>query len=173
MNVVPLRTIVFQAMFVLIAIAIQSYIFRRQLQVSPRTSVEYAATIELLSVVTGWLLFFTVESLLPQVLRLQLLNFIFFNQWSQGMESWAVPTAIVTFFLSFFLKLEGLILLKRVREEPREEAFEPRQAPTFATLKRPKATGTRLAAIVLLANLLSYSAISLVLVLRQITLAAI
>ncbi|NJL22105.1 MAG: hypothetical protein HC895_16875 [Leptolyngbyaceae cyanobacterium SM1_3_5] len=88
MNVVPLRTIVFQAMFVLIAIAIQSYIFRRQLQVSPRTSIEYAASIELLSVVAGWVLFFIVESLLPQVLRLQLFNFIFLISGRKGWESW-------------------------------------------------------------------------------------
>lgn len=171
MNVVPLRTVVFQALFILIAIAIESYIFRRQLQVSPRTSIEYAATIILFSVLLGWLLFFLIEPLLPQLIQLQLLNYIFFNQWSQGMESWAVPTAIVTFFLSFFLKLQGLIVLKRLREEPRDDAIEPRQTPTFATLKRPKATGTRLAAIVLLANLVSYSAISLMLLLRQITLA--
>lgn len=171
MNVVPLRMIVFQAMFILIAIAIESYIFRRQLQVPPRTSIEYAATIILFSVLVGWLLFFFTEPLLPQLIRLQLLSYIFFNQWSQGMESWAVPTAIVTFFLSFFLKLQGLILLKRLREEPREDAIEPVTRPSFATLKRPRATGTRLAAIVLLANAASYGAISLVLLLRQLTLA--
>ncbi len=171
-SVVPLRMIVFQAMFILIAIAIESYIFRRQFQVPPRTSIEYATTIELLSVLVGWLVFFIAEPLLPQAVRLQLMNYVFFNQWARGMESWVIPTGIVTFFLSFFIKLQGLIQLKALREEPRDDSLEPRGVPNFASLRRPTRTTSRLAAIVLLANSVSYGVISLVLLLRLITLAA-
>lgn len=167
--VVPLRMIVFQTLFLLIAIATEGYVLRRQLEIAPRPSIEYAASINLLTTLIGWLIFFVAEENLPEMIRIQLINYVFFNQLSSGMASWLIPAGFVTFFLSFFIKLQGLFLLQLLLDAPRAK---PETAPIdrFPVLSRSAPPSTsKEAAAVLFANSLSYSAISLVLFTRFLT----
>jgi hypothetical protein len=164
-SVAPLRMIAFQCLFLLIAIAIEGYILRRELAIAPRPSIEYAASVNLLSTLVGWLVFFGIEPLIPLPLRVQLLNCIFFDQWSSSMASWIIPAGFVTFFVSFFIKLQGLTQLQALLQYPQPKPAEPEKTSKIFTSNRPR-QGSKQASAILLANSLSYSAISFVLLFR-------
>lgn len=83
-TVLPLRAVLFQGVFLLIAIAIESFILHKQLGLSRRTSLEYAASLNLFSTVIGWLFFFLIQPNLPAELQRQLLQYIFFNRFAPG-----------------------------------------------------------------------------------------
>ena len=53
-TVYPLRAVAFQLLFFLIAIAIESLILRRRRNIDRQTSLEYAAFMNLLTIVLGW-----------------------------------------------------------------------------------------------------------------------
>ena len=59
--VLPLRAIVFQCLLLLVAIALEAKVLRRQLQLGYQPSIRYAASLNLLTVVLGWMAFFSVE----------------------------------------------------------------------------------------------------------------
>jgi hypothetical protein len=164
--VVPLRMIIFQCLFLLMAVALEGYVLQRRLAITPRKSIEYAASVNLLSTLVGWLAFFSAEANLPLNIRLQFMNFVFFNQLSGGMASWLIPSGFVTFFVSFFLKLQGLVLLQRLLEVPQQDS---ERLPRFPGLDRRQPTRvgvSKEAVAVLFANSLSYSSIALILFTR-------
>lgn len=49
--VLPLRAVMFQILFLLVAIAVESFIFKKKLHLSGRTSIEYATSINLFSTI--------------------------------------------------------------------------------------------------------------------------
>ena len=49
----------------MVAIALEATILRQRLRVGYQTSMQYAATLNLLATSLGWLAFLTLESLLP------------------------------------------------------------------------------------------------------------
>jgi hypothetical protein len=158
--------------FLLVAIAIESLVLRSGLRIQPRKSVEYATFINFLSTVVGWLLFLNLQIAFPESLRLDLMNGIFFDRWSRAILAWVILAALITFFISFLIKLVGLNQLQSFLGEELEK--EPRDEKTLKNLKGSIARrnskeyrgATRQANTVLIANALSYSAISLILLLR-------
>ena len=89
-NVLPFRAIVLQCLLLTVAIAIESTILARtapnRQPLTPRQSIQYAATMNLLSTVLGWFTLFALfdlEELLPfdqtQDLQMAVLNFMFFK----------------------------------------------------------------------------------------------
>ncbi len=118
-TVIPLPMVLFQILFLLVAIIVEAMVLRQNLRWPRRISLERAATINLLAVAVGWMLFFVIEPVLPPGLQEQVISFIFFdrffaNEWSGSLAIWLVGTGIVAFFLTFFIKLEGLTLLLRL-----------------------------------------------------------
>jgi hypothetical protein len=124
-TVLPLRTIAYQTLFLIIAIAIESWVLHRflrdekQLPITPEQSVHFAATINLLCTVVGWLaffLFFALSRALPSIwasrLEGNLVNFIFFDQWSNETATSLFLTCFVMFFASFGVKQVGLTGLR-------------------------------------------------------------
>jgi hypothetical protein len=120
-DVLPLRAIVLQCLLLLVAIAIEAMVLARLLKTSdnqtitPRQSVQFAASINLLSTVLGW---FTVFALLKMEanfptgiarnLEEPLLNFIFFNRFTRQSISILIVLGFITFFASFVVKQVGL-----------------------------------------------------------------
>lgn len=122
-TVIPLPLILFQTVFLLVAIIIEAMVLRQNLRWPRRISLERAATINLLAVTIGWILFFLIEPILPEALHEQLISFIFFdrffaNAWSGSLAIWLVGAGIISFFVTFFIKLEGLTLLLRLLKPP-------------------------------------------------------
>lgn len=111
--VLPLRAIVFQILFLLIAIAIEALVLQRRLQIARRKSVEYAAFMNLLSAILGWIVFFFLTSRLPRELKAQLLSYIFYGNFltlspfSNPMP-WVILMSFATFMATFVIKNKTL-----------------------------------------------------------------
>jgi hypothetical protein len=175
-SVLPLRAIAFQCLFLLLAIAIEAAVLREVLKLPYRKSVEYAASINLLSTVVGWLIFFSFEPLFPADLKLQLINCIFFDQWSSRIAPWIILAGFATFFISFLVKLSGLDLLRLLLQDKKEEketdqdsqAEKNRRYQNTVRARKNAREGPNQANAILVANALSYTAILLVLFLRVV-----
>lgn len=150
-SVLPLRAIVYQSLFLLIAIAIEAWVLYRLLRTDPRQSIQYAASINLLCTIVGWLaffLFFSLVSALPSDattrFETNLIDFIFFDRWSSETATSLIFISFIMFFASFGIKQAGLNGLKwllqtdakkedkkqveEVSEEEIEAPTEPRAA---------------------------------------------
>lgn len=173
--VLPLRAIAFQLLFLLMAIAIEGTVLQRQLSLVPRFAMQYAAILNLLTLVLGWFIFFAVEVLLPVPIRSQLLAFIFFNRWTEDTALWGILAGFLTFFVSFLVKtfafnqLQFATLSEKEREALRRAGGVSRR-PKFGQKQiRQDTTLSEQANAVLIANALSYTAILLVLLVRFLT----
>jgi hypothetical protein len=169
--VFPLKMIAFQSLLMLVAIAVEAYVLRKELKLLPKQSIDYATTINFLSVVVGWIAFFNFQAFVSDELRIKLINCIFFDRWQQDILWAIILAAVVTFFLSFFVKLVGLSQLRIFLGDKKARADEDENPKTlkFGTSRRATHSGLRVSGegnAVLKANALSYSAISLILLIR-------
>jgi hypothetical protein len=174
-SVLPLRAIALQILFLLIAIAIESSVLYRQLKISPRESVQYAATINLLSAVLGWLVIFTIlntgtgGTLRGSIdVEIALINLLLFNQASSvgsSVTGFLLVAVLATFPISFAVKQLGLMLLKWVLDPVLAEATPPPEPEVRSVMREPKKNVREESSpqilAVFLASLLSYAAIVL------------
>jgi hypothetical protein len=172
-NTFPLGTILFNSLFLLVAIAIESYVFHTRIRRLPdkKTSVAYATCVNLFSNVVGWVIFFAVEPLLPVYVKTQLVSFVFFNQLNSpdaNLQSFIILVGFIMFFATFALKFTGLRLLEIALTYPQAE---PEKLNTLTINRRSfktKLQSRNTSVGVLLANAFSYSAILMILVLRSL-----
>jgi hypothetical protein len=168
-DVLPLRAIAFQLLFLFMAIAIEAAVLNERLNLGRKLSMQYAATVNLLSTVMGWVLLFVVEPWLPSTARQTLVEYVFF-----GVRS--VPPIVyligfTAFILTFALKLQGIELLELLLEKttlpvaqesnaPRKFQGRKKQLELSANSQpnRPMA--------VLWANAFSFVAITVILIIR-------
>lgn len=171
-SVLPLRAVAFQILFLLMAIAIEAYVLRRELKLMPKQAVQYSATLNLLSTVVGWTAFFGIESILPAVVRVQLMDFMFFDHWSAEIAFPLILAAFATFFGSFSLKLLGLNWLQLALMSPNEwQTYREAQIsrPKFGQRpKRDRTPTSNQASAVLSANAFSYTSILVIIFARLI-----
>lgn len=181
-DVLPLRAVAFQSLFLLVAIAIEAYVFRHLLTSKDKpfglkTSIQYAITLNLLAAVIGWVAFFLAQPFLPPVLRIQLISFIFFDQFLQAPTDASIASSLVVICLIIFLgvyfvKLEGLNWLEWVLEksdlasEANTQLISARQRRKLQ--KSPEFQKNNRAYGVLIANASSFVAILALLYLRSI-----
>jgi hypothetical protein len=173
-NVVPLRAIAFQTVFLLMAIAIEATVLHKQLNISPKQSVQFAASVNLLTTVLGWLgTFFLLGTsmVLPTPLftelKMALMNFIFFDQWSKGTAELLIMICFITFFVSLGVKWLGLIGLDWLMKKDLPEAPKvvAETGVFISPQRKPREFRPRLNTT-LAANAWSYSAILVALLLR-------
>jgi hypothetical protein len=173
-NVVPLRAIAFQIVFLLMAIAIEATVLHKQLDISPKQSVQFAASTNLLTTVLGWLsIFFLLGTaiVLPTPLltelKMALMNFIFFDQWSNGTAELLIMICFITFFVSLGVKWLGLVGLDWLMKKDLPKAPEvlTETSVFISPQRKPRQFRPRLNTT-LLANAWSYSAILAALLLR-------
>jgi len=174
--VLPLQTILFQVLFLFVAIALEARVFHRRLRLTRKQSVQYATSINLLTAIIGWVAFFIIQDILPQDIRSQLIGFIFFDRlFSPRPPSLNLIIAlagVAIFFAAFLIKLKGLELLDATVRTPSEWqsselSSDNRQAGLALRLRRAALqTNANNAMVVLLANAYRHSAILLLLFLR-------
>jgi len=174
--VLPLQLILFQILFLLVAIALEARVLHRRLNLTRKTSVQYATSLNLWSVVLGWLTFLVLETLLPQFLRIQIVNFIFFDHPIGSQLDTPNPQlisiGIMIFFFSFIIKIIGFELIKQwIHDQPEQFKMSSdisNKRPSLFNQPKRKITQPKPnhALALLLANAYSYSAILLILVLR-------
>ncbi len=109
LTILPLKIVIFQILILLVAIATEAVVFKFQLKMPPKTAVEYAAFINLLSACTGWAVFLSIFSFLPESLLDRVMIYLVFG--NQTGLSWVEITALfIIFLLSLIFKLIGLQL---------------------------------------------------------------
>ncbi|PSN76022.1 hypothetical protein C8B47_29520, partial [filamentous cyanobacterium CCP4] len=133
LGMMPLRAIAFQSLLLMVAIVLEAMVLRQQLRLGYRTSMQYAATINLLATSLGWVAFLAIEAVLPLSLRSQVISYVLFNRfytndWIDTLPVIVVVVAIAAFFITYWIKLQGLLwLLQLLGQKPIDttpEAFE-------------------------------------------------
>lgn len=181
-DVLPLRAIILQCLLLMVAVAIEAIVLFKVLRtpdnkpISPKQSVQYATSINLISTVLGWFTiftFFSVETVLPtgwtQQVETALLNFIFFNQYTSQSLSILILLGFLTFFASFVVKqvsLWGLRWLLQSEFPQIADTPEPEKERTQSIRdlrKEPRDENQLNIKAVLFANASSYTAILLIL----------
>ncbi|MBE9036681.1 filament integrity protein FraC [aff. Roholtiella sp. LEGE 12411] len=166
-TIFPIGAILFDFLFILIAIPIEAYVFSKRLKFDKKTSTFYAISMNLFSSVLGWFIFFLSEPILPIQLKSELISYVFFNNFkSSSAQTFLILTAFIIFFATFLMKFFLLrILLLSLTEKPwqREEENKTSQRRKWRRFSSAKLQNTNLATTTLIANSLSYSAITIVL----------
>lgn len=176
--VLPLRAIAFQSMLLLVAIALEAIVLRQRLRLGFQPSVQYAASLNLFATSLGWIFFLLLEPLAPPPLQTQIISYVLFDRFypnplfdSRGV--FIIVAGMGVFFLTFLVKVKALEWLTRLLGRP---VVQPAPLPGTVSLKDKfdQARRNRLqratplyAIAVLQANALSFSAILLLLLLRQ------
>ena len=184
LGILPLRAIAFQTLLLLVAIVLEAMVLRQQLRLGYRTSMQYAATLNLLATSLGWVAFLAIEAVLPLSLRSQVISYVLFNRfylngWRDVLPVVVVVTAIAAFFVTYWIKLQSLTWLQRllgqqpVDIDPRPVAINRRQL--YEQARRGRGTDERQrgdsprALAVLQANAASFTAILvLILLINQV-----
>ncbi|MEA5593152.1 filament integrity protein FraC [Rivularia sp. UHCC 0363] len=170
----PFGVILFDFLFILVAIPIEAYILNKRLKFDKRTSVFYAISINVFSNVIGWIIFFLVEaSSLFDRYKLELISFLLYNSLGDNVYSSIVLTAFIAFFGTLMVKFGLLRLFILALSDPPEKNAEPEPEDTILLSRkmhrgsRKSFQATSLLTTTLIANSLSYSAITLVLIFRM------
>jgi hypothetical protein len=176
-DVLPLRAIALQTLFLVVAIACESSVFQRLLKLDYKTSAQYAISVNLFSMVVGWIVFFVVQPLLPGPMKVQLISFVFFAQFLQELGSTTIApilivTALFIFMGTFFVKLKGLEVLELMLEKVKTSESSTLDAKSVRLRRKIQQNVgfqvSRKDHAVLVANACSFSAILLILVLQSL-----
>ncbi|MGG6239840.1 filament integrity protein FraC [Nodosilinea sp. AN01ver1] len=172
LGMMPLRAIAFQSLLLMVAIVLEAMVLRQQLRLGYRTSMQYAATLNLLATSLGWVAFLAIEAVLPLALRSQIISYVLFNRfyansWLDVLPVVVVVVAIAAFFVTYWIKLQGLLwLLQLLGQKPVDttpEAIESNRRQLYARARRAQVEGQRSssprALAVLQANALSFTVI--------------
>ncbi len=172
-SIFPTGAILFNFLFLTIAIPIEAYILSIRLKFDKRTSIFYAICLNLFSGAIGWFAFFLLEPILPIELKSELINYVFFNQFINNIRGLVFMTAIIIFFVTFLIKFFLLKAALLSLREPGQTKPEPEKAGSRKTSRRAnrlKLQNTSLLTTTLIANSLSYSAITVIMLIRTISL---
>lgn len=168
-DILPLRAIAFQLLFLFMAIAIEAAVLNERLNLGRKLSMQYAATVNLLSTVVGWVLLFVVEPWLPSAARQLLVEYVFFGVRSVPPTVYLI--GFTAFVITFALKLQGIqfleLLLEKTTLPTSQEFIGPRK---FQGRKRQLElsvnTQPNRPMAVLWANAFSFVAITVILIIR-------
>lgn len=181
--VLPLKAIVFQMLFLSLAIAVEALVFQKQWKLSRKASIEHSLALNLFSTCLGWLIFFAVQPLLSINLKKQIITYVFFNDI---VENSNVPLSLVygeialIVFLAFVFVLIGELvfldvwrnLVKEVPNQEQKEQAGSKYRPTVTSSMYKKyydSAKTRIrSSTILVANAYSGTAILIMLFLANI-----
>ncbi|QJB46225.1 filament integrity protein FraC [Dolichospermum flos-aquae] len=169
--ILPIGAIFFEILFLLIAIPLEAYILNRWLKFDKRTSIFYAIALNVFSSVIGWIVFFTVEPILSIAIKKELINYVFFNK----LQDPSIGTMIVllsftifiaTFLVKFLLMKILIIFMGEGGKKTETEIISSQQRASYMNMA--KLQNTNLITATLIANSLSYSAITFIILIRSL-----
>ncbi|AVZ29666.1 filament integrity protein fraC [Nodularia spumigena CS-584] len=170
-RILPIGAILFEFLFLLIAIPIEAYVLNKRLKFDKKTSAFYAIAINLFSSTIGWIIFFIIEPMLPINLKSELISYTFFHTFRlQSTQTFLIFTASIMFFMTFLMKFFLLRFFVISLKENLPKLYE--NTPENKRLKWRRSSiarlqSTNLVTTILIANSLSYSAISLIILLSR------
>jgi hypothetical protein len=169
--ILPIGAIFFEILFLLIAIPLEAYILNRWLKFDKRTSIFYAIALNVFSSVIGWIVFFIVEPILSIAIKKELINYVFFNK----LQDPSIGTIIVllsftifiaTFLVKFLLMKILIIFMGEGGKKTETEIISSQQRASYMNMA--KLQNTNLITATLIANSLSYTAITFIILIRSL-----
>ena len=116
-SIIPLKTIILQTFFLLVAIAIEGAFLYEFLKFSRKTSLDYAIPMNLFSTITSWLMFFTFVPWIGQPLQTDLMDYIFFNQVSDSLYYSLILSVAPLFIIRLLLKILVFIFIEKLKNK--------------------------------------------------------
>lgn len=172
-RVFPFGVILFDFLFLLVAISVEAFILNKRLKFDKRTSSFYAISINVFSNVIGWVIFFLLEPTnFFNDYKSQLINFLLYNRLNSQVYGGIVMAGFTTFFGTLMIKFALLRLFILALSNPGEKKAEPEPEDTILLKRKSRRANrkawqsTSLFTSTLIANSLSYSAITLVVLFR-------
>jgi hypothetical protein len=169
-RILPIGAIVFEILFLLVAIPIEGYILHKNLKFDKKTSIFYSIGINVFSSVIGWNMFFMVEPILPVLLKSEIISYVFFNNFKNPRTlNYIIMLSFLVFlgtFLVKFLLMKLLILLLNELGKS-EDISQTSQRQKLFRIEKMKIQNSNLVTSILIANSFSYSAITIILVIRN------
>jgi len=125
--IIPLKTILFQIIILLISITTESILFYYYLQFSQKKSIQYSTSINLFSSTFIWFLFFIAQSNVPEQWRLKIASYILFHRTYESLNDAEFAVAVVISLLLLFLatclaELKMLDLLQAFLQSSQDKA---------------------------------------------------
>jgi hypothetical protein len=168
-RIFPFGAILFNFLFLLISIPIESFILNSRLRFDRKTSIFYAIAINLFSNVLGWVIFFLIDPVLPIQVKSELINYIFFDRLqSNSIQSLLILTAVIIFFGTFIVKYILLRVLLLSLAEFGKAPAEPVPERNTRRAYKSKLQNSAVVTSILIANAISYSFIVAVLFIRSL-----
>lgn len=169
-RILPIGAIAFETLFLLVAIPIEGYILHKTLKFDKKTSIFYAIAMNVFSSVMGWSLFFLFEPILQVQIKSELISYVFFNYFKNPRtQSYIIMMSFVIFLITFLMKLFLLKILIVALDEigEKEEITDTSQRQKIMKHERLRIQNTNLFTSTLIANSLSYSAITIIILMRD------
>lgn len=177
--ILPLKAIVFQLLFLMVAVTIEAGILRQRLRLGFKTSVQYATVVNLAAVVAGWITFLVVEPLSPSNIKSQIISYILFdrlliNGWTAEIGAAILVAGLIAFFATFYIKLEGIKLFLKsddawvIPKDPEKLSRQERYENARRNQSDTQETISNFTDSVILANATSFTAILILLLLRAV-----
>ncbi|MGB3535864.1 MAG: hypothetical protein WBA13_20400 [Microcoleaceae cyanobacterium] len=104
------RVILTRLFQLLVCITTEAWILKRGLAISPKASVKYAAAINLLANSVSWLIFFTLEPIVPNFLKQQLLSNL--TSSINNLSLFFMGFSILNFLIFLVIKWQALYLVR-------------------------------------------------------------
>ncbi len=176
--ILPVKTVVFQVLFLLVAIAIESGILRQRLRLGFQTSVQYATVTNLAAVVAGWIAFLVLEPISPMRVKAQIINYVLFNRllvngWTTELGAILFAIALAAFFGTFLIKAKGVEYFLRaddswaaVKKQPKNTTRDDRYAKARGGRTEGAQAASDFTDTMIQVNAASFSVILLLLLLR-------
>ncbi|TAF08191.1 MAG: filament integrity protein fraC [Nostocales cyanobacterium] len=170
-KILPIGAILFETLFLLIAIPLEGYILNRSLKFDKKTSIFYAIAMNVFSSVIGWNVFFLLEPILSVSIKSELISYVFFNTFKNPRtQNYLIFTGFVIFLSTFLVKFLflKLLIITLGDDSKKKEITENNQRQKIAMNQKLKLQNSSLITTTLIANSLSYTAISLIIVIRNL-----
>jgi len=168
--ILPIGAIFFEILFLLTAIPVEAYVLHKWLKFDKRTSIFYAIALNVFSSVIGWVVFFIIEPILPIPIKAELINYVFFNKLKDPSISTMIVLLsfaifIATFLAKFLLMKILIIFMNESEKTPQSEITSSQQRASYMNII--KLQNTNLITAILIANSLSYSFITFIILIRS------
>lgn len=177
-QIFPFGIILFDFLFLLVAIPVEAFILNKRLKFDKRTSSFYAISMNVFSNVIGWVIFFILEqSAVFDSYKVQLINYILYNRLSDNIAGSIILIGFTTFFGTLIVKFALLKLFIISLSDPGEKQPEVESEDSILLMRKSRRgkkiawQSTSLLTTTLLATALSYTAITLVILFRALNLA--
>ena len=165
--ILPIGAIFFEILFLLTAIPIEAYVLHKWLKFDKRTSIFYAIALNVFSSVIGWIVFFTVEPMLSIPIKAELINYVFFNKIKASSISTMIIVLSFTIFMATFLVKFLLMKILIIFMNEGGKNTQPETSFSQRYMNIAKLQNTNLITATLIANSLSYSAITFIILIRS------